>query len=146
MGVDQALRILVVDDEVDLSRMLQVHLETEGYQVLITDNGHAALATFSKDHFDLLIVDIKMPDMNGLDLVRAAREMDHSTVIIVMTAYATVETVVEALRLGADDFLVKPFRVNFGLLPMVERCLARRARDQAQSSATEAAPLRGSST
>lgn len=137
--VEQSLRILVVDDEVELSHMLRVHLEAEGYQVVTADSGHAGLATLANDRFDLLIVDLKMPDMNGLDLVRAARERDRSAAIIIMTAYASVETVVEALRLGADDFLVKPFRVNFGLLPMVERCLARRTLDRARTTAQEAA-------
>lgn len=126
----QSLRILVVDDETDLDRMLQLHLEAEGYQVVTATSGSEALTALSEDHFDLLIVDIKIPDVSGLDLVRAARQIDRNTAIIIMTAYASVETVVEALRLGADDFLIKPFRINFGLLPMVERCLSRRAFDQ----------------
>jgi len=127
--VVQPTHILVVDDESDLTQMLQLHLEAEGYDVKTVGSGQAALAALSGSHFDLLLVDIKMPDMNGLDLLRAARQIDRSAAIIVMTAYASVEIVVEALRLGVDDFLVKPFRINFGLLPMVERCLARHARD-----------------
>lgn len=131
----QSLRILVVDDEIDLDRMLQLHLEAEGYQVVTAASGSEALTALSEDHFDLVIVDIKIPDVSGLDLVRAARQNDRNTAIIVMTAYASVETVVEALRLGADDFLIKPFRINFGLLPMVERCLSRHAPDHRLSGA-----------
>jgi len=136
--MDQPLRILVVDDEIDLVRMLRTHLEAEGYQVITASNGITALSLLAQDRFDLLIVDVKIPDMSGLDVVRAARQVDGNVAIIMMTAYATVETVIEALRLGADDFLVKPFRVNFALLPMVERCLAaRRPLDPAQPSMAE---------
>jgi DNA-binding response OmpR family regulator len=138
-AVNQPLRILVVDDELDLSSMLQMHLEAEGYRVDTAASGAAAMTMLTKDHFHLLITDIKMPDMSGLELVRAARQADRDAAIIIMTAYASVETVIEAQRLGADDFLVKPFRVNFGLLPMVERCLARHAFDRAQSSTPKAA-------
>ncbi len=135
--MDHPFRILVVDDEIDLVRMLQTHLEAEGYQVLTAANGTTALTLLSQDRFDLLLIDVKIPDMSGLDIVRVARQVDHNIAIIMMTAYATIETVVEALRLGADDFLVKPFRVNFGLLPMMERCLARRALGHAQPPTTE---------
>jgi DNA-binding response OmpR family regulator len=130
--VKHPLRILIIDDETDLSLMLQAHLEAEGYDAHAVTSGLAALALLAKGHFDLVIVDIKMSDMSGLDIVRAARQADRNTAIIIMTAYASVETVIEALRLGADDFLVKPFRVNYGLLPMVERCLARRSLDGSQ--------------
>lgn len=137
--MDHPLRILVVDDEIDLVHMLRTHLEAEGYQVITAADGTTALTLLSQDRFDLLLIDVKIPDMSGLDIVRVARQADHNTAIIMMTAYASVETVVEALRLGADDFLVKPFRVNFGLLPMVERCLAaRRPLDQARPSVVEA--------
>ena len=70
--MNQSHRILIVDDEADLSTMLKAHLEAEGYQVLTTISGQTALAALTQDRFDLLIVDIKMSDMNGLDLVQAA--------------------------------------------------------------------------
>jgi len=103
-------RILIVDDEEGMRRLLARVLAKEGYQTVAVANGADALRQIaSADPFDLVVTDIHMPEMNGLDLLRQVKEYDPSLPIIVITAYGTVENAVQALRAGAYDYIAKPF-------------------------------------
>ena len=105
-------RVLVVDDEPSMRELLQIVLRREGYDVLVADNGRAALAALERHPVDLLISDIKMPDMSGVEVLRAARGIDQDILAIMITAFASTETAVEALRLGAHDYISKPFKID----------------------------------
>ena len=105
-------RVLVVDDEPSMRELLEIVLRREGYEVLVAENGGAAVALLERHPFDLLISDIKMPDMSGVDVLRAARGIDPDLIAIMITAFASTETAVEALRLGAHDYISKPFKVD----------------------------------
>ncbi len=102
-------KILIVDDEEGLRRLLARVLGKEGFQAIAVGSGDEALAQIASEDFDLVITDIQMPGMNGLALMRRLKEFDAALPVIVMTAYGTVENAVEALRIGAYDYLTKPF-------------------------------------
>ena len=104
--------VLVVDDEPSMREMLSIMLTREGYDVLLADCGRAAVETLRRRPIDLLISDIKMPDMSGVDVLRKAKEIRHDIVGIMITAFKSTESAVEALRLGAHDYLDKPFDVE----------------------------------
>jgi two-component system, NtrC family, response regulator PilR len=125
-----AKRILVVDDERSLRELLAIVLRREGYEVLLAENGEAALAALGRGAVDLLISDIKMPDMSGVDVLRAAKAADAGLPAIMMTAFASTETAVEAMRLGACDYLVKPFDVDELKLKVREKLEARELRQE----------------
>jgi two-component system response regulator PilR (NtrC family) len=105
-------RILVVDDEPSMRQMLSIVLRREGYDVSLAENGRSAVAALERGPFDLLISDIKMPDMSGVDVLRAAKQMDPDVLGIMITAFASTETAIEAMRLGACDYLSKPFDID----------------------------------
>ena len=102
------LRILVVDDERQITRMLRASLQSSGHEVLIANDGAEALARFSADQPDLVISDLAMPVMDGLELTRAIRAIA-PTPIIVLSVRESDRMKVEALDAGADDYLTKPF-------------------------------------
>jgi len=106
------VRILVVDDEPSMREMLRIVLRRDGYEVLIAENGRDAIEQLRKSSFDMLLSDIKMPDVNGVDVLRAAKEMNREIVAFMMTAYASASTAVEAMRLGAVDYFTKPFSMD----------------------------------
>lgn len=110
--MSQPCRILIVDDEKNVLRMLNTVFSQEGNQVFCADNGQDALAIFEQERPDVVLMDIRMPTMNGLEALRRMREKWLDTPIILMTAYAAVETAVEALRLGAFDYVIKPFELD----------------------------------
>jgi two-component system KDP operon response regulator KdpE len=117
-------RILVVDDEPQIRRSLQVNLEHSGYAVETVETGEAALVSFQNRHPDVMILDLLMPGMSGVDVVRLIRAS--STVpIIVLSAVGEEPRKVEALELGADDYMTKPFGME-ELLARI-RSLLRRA-------------------
>ncbi|MCX6552416.1 MAG: sigma-54 dependent transcriptional regulator, partial [Acidobacteria bacterium] len=118
-------RILVVDDERSMRELLMIVLRREGHRVLLAENGQAAVAILERDAVDVLICDIKMPGMSGVDVLREAKRLDPDIVGIMVTAYASTETAVEALRLGAYDYLAKPFDVE-ELKAKVNNALERR--------------------
>jgi len=101
-------RILVADDDVSLRRVLQVQLEQEGYEVAVAASGHQTLSILQLRSFDLLITDLKMPGMSGVELLRHVRLQYPQTIVIMLTAFATVDTAVEAMKVGAYDYLTKP--------------------------------------
>lgn len=100
-------RMLVVDDEPSMRQMLSVALRREGYDVTTAEDGRAALRVLQDGVFDVVITDVRMPELSGVDLLREARRLDPSISIIMMTAYGSKETVLEALRLGATDYVEK---------------------------------------
>jgi nitrogen regulation protein NR(I) len=102
-------QILVVDDEANLRRVLSAQLSREGYDVHVAEDGEAALNLLRENHIDLVITDLRMPRVDGMDLLRAALRDDPTRPVLMMTAHGTVETAVEALKTGAFDYLTKPF-------------------------------------
>jgi two-component system, NtrC family, response regulator PilR len=109
---DPAARILVVDDERSMRELLAIVLGREGYEVVTAENGRQALDELERRPVDLLISDIHMPDMTGLDVLRTAKGMNPDLAGIMVTAFASTETAIEALRMGAYDYIHKPFNVD----------------------------------
>ncbi len=109
---DRLSRILVVDDEESMRELLEIALGKDGHRITLADSGEAATKLIDQNSFDLVISDIKMPDMSGVEVLRHVKETEPGTPVIMVTAYASAETAVEALRLGAYDYLTKPFKVD----------------------------------
>src|SRR5262245_44930024 len=104
--------ILVVDDERAIQDSLAWCLRNDGHEVRTARDGEEAMAIMADEHFDVVISDIIMPGLSGLDLLRKARALHPRTLFVLITAYATVETAVEALREGASDYVLKPFKFD----------------------------------
>ncbi len=105
-------KILIVDDERSMGEFLTLLLSKHGYQVQATVSGHEALRLLEEDVYHIMITDLRMPEMNGLDLVHEAKKRYPDLGVVVMTAFASLESAVEALRLGAADYITKPFQVD----------------------------------
>ncbi|GAB4539940.1 MAG: sigma-54 dependent transcriptional regulator [Thermodesulfovibrionia bacterium] len=104
--------ILVVDDEKHMREVLEIFLKNEGYDVVTAKDGSAAIDAIQKEIFDLVITDLKMPRMGGLELLKAIKEVSPHTVVVIITAYGTTESAVEAMKLGAFDYIQKPFNME----------------------------------
>ena len=118
-------RLLIVDDEEALMTALCKTLETQGYSVTGFTSSQQALKQLREQQFDLLLTDLMMPEMDGIALLTAAHEIDRDLAAVVMTGHGTVDTAVQALRGGAADYVLKPFRLN-NLLPVLGRALETR--------------------
>jgi DNA-binding NtrC family response regulator len=104
-------RLLVVDDEPNMLRLLKTILtDKTGYEVNTTNNPLEVSKLLQEDRYDLVITDLKMPLVDGIDLIEIIRKLDQTMPIIVITAYGTIETAEEAIQKGAYDFITKPFR------------------------------------
>ena len=102
-------RILVIDDEIAMCRSLQIALEGEGYEVLTSQNGAEGVEIAESKEVELVITDLKMPGVDGIQVLKELRDFDERLPVILITAYATLETAVQALKLGAYDYIMKPF-------------------------------------
>ncbi len=122
-------RILVVDDKANMRQMLEAAFTERGYAVDTAANGLEATELINTHTFDVVITDMNMPEASGIDVLRAAKAVSSDTGVIIVTAFGTIDTAVEAMRLGAYDFVTKPFR-----LADMERKVARIIR--ARSGAT----------
>ncbi len=107
-----AARVLVVDDEKSMRDLLTITLEKAGYDVTAAEGGEAAIEAIRKDSFDTIITDLRMPRVDGMQVLRAARDLSPETAVIVVTAVASTETAVEAMKLGAYDYITKPFKLD----------------------------------
>jgi two-component system response regulator PilR (NtrC family) len=107
-----ALRVLVVDDEQSMRDMLRIVLRRDGYDVAVAANGTEAIDHLQRHPVDLLLSDIRMPGVSGVDVLRVAKDVNRDIVAIMMTAFASTDTAVEALRLGANDYFTKPFSMD----------------------------------
>ncbi len=106
---ESARRILVVDDERPMQRILQILLGKMGHQVLCADNGRQALALARQQPVDLVLTDLRMPEMGGIELLEALRAEGQDMPVILVTAYATVDSAVRAMKHGASDYIIRPF-------------------------------------
>jgi DNA-binding NtrC family response regulator len=116
-------RILVVDDEPNMLRLLKtILMDKTGYEVETTNNPLEVSKLLTENPFDLVISDLKMPLVDGIDLIGIIKKIDPGMPIIIITAYGTIETAEEAIQKGAYDFITKPFRKE-GILITIRRAL-----------------------
>jgi two-component system response regulator PilR (NtrC family) len=113
-----------------MRELLEIVLRREGYEVQLAENGRTAIALLERDPVDLLISDLKMPDMSGVDVLRAAKKIDPHVLAIMITAFASTESAVEAMRLGACDYLSKPFDVDLLKMKVREKIDNRQLRHE----------------
>ncbi len=107
---NSAYKILVVDDENSLRDMLSILLQREGYLVDQAEDGAVAFARIQENHYDLIISDIQMPRVTGIELLRQLRDQDNDVTVMMITAFSSTEEAVEAMKLGAYDYITKPFK------------------------------------
>src|SRR5947208_14568514 len=105
-------RVLVVDDERSMRELLAITLRQTGYAVTLADGGAPAIELLQREPFDLVVTDLRMQETDGMAVLRAALEYAPETVVVVVTAYASTETAVEAMKLGAYDYVTKPFKLD----------------------------------
>jgi two-component system response regulator PilR (NtrC family) len=105
-------RILVVDDEKSMREILEIFLKNEGYSVSVADNGEKGIEAVKKDIYDLIITDMKMPKVSGLELLKSVKQISPDTIVVVFTAFGTTKSAVEAMKLGAYDYIQKPFQMD----------------------------------
>ena len=104
--------LLVVDDEPGMREFLEIMLRKEEYNVKVASNGEEAIDMLQKETFDLAIVDIQMPGINGIEVLKNTREHHPNTTVIMITAFASHESAIEAMKLGAYDYITKPFKID----------------------------------
>src|SRR6185295_9792042 len=103
-------RILLVEDEINMARTLAKNLERAGHSVAHAPHGQAALTRLADGSFDVVLTDLKMPVMDGMALLRAMHDRGFSAAVVVLTGYGTIESAVEAMKLGAADYMIKDAR------------------------------------
>jgi len=115
--------ILVVDDEDALRTVLSGELASEGYEVRAAADGDEAVTEMGKTNFDLVLLDIKMPRMNGFEVLKFIKEKHPKTKVVMLTGFADLKNAIESKKLGADDFVSKPYDL-VDLLTTIERVLS----------------------
>lgn len=121
--MSQKNNILVVDDEEALRSVLCAELEGEGYQVASAIDGQDAIDIISKKEFDLVLLDIKMPNIDGFEVLKFIKEKRPQTKVVMLTGFADLKNAIESKKLGAEDFVSKPYDL-VDLLTTVERVLS----------------------
>ena len=112
MSMDKKAKILVVDDEESIREFLEIMLSRENYDVTCVSAAKKALELIKKNSFQLVITDISMPEMSGIDLLYGIKQFNHEIAVIMMTAHGSTENAVQAMKLGASDYLTKPFQLD----------------------------------
>ena len=117
--------ILVIDDEKSMRDFLAIMLKKEGYQVSLAEDGKTAFHRINKNVYDVVISDIRLPDTNGIEILKHCKKISPDTDFILITAYASTETAVEAVKIGAADYVYKPFDID-ELRIIINRCISKR--------------------
>jgi len=133
----ESTSVLVVDDESGIALLCDRVLSRAGYEVVSETNPRVAIEDLQQKRFDLLLVDIRMPEVDGFDVISRAQMVQPDIAVLVMTGFGTVETAIRALRQGVDGLLLKPFKQSEELLQAVRQALTdnQRKRDTARVSA-----------
>ena len=105
-------RVMVVDDEENIRDVLSSYLNSLGYDVVAAHDGEDALSKFKRGGFDLIVSDLLMPSVDGLELLKKIREQDKEVIFLMITGYPSIETAVEAIKKGAYDYITKPFHME----------------------------------
>ncbi len=105
-------RILIIEDEKSMREVLRILLEEEGYEIVAAVNGMEGIDYLKDDIFDLVLTDIKMPKADGFEVLKKVKELSPSTIVIMMTAFGTTESTIEAMKMGAYDYIHKPFKID----------------------------------
>jgi two-component system response regulator HydG len=119
-------RILVVDDRPEMAEMIADDLSERGYDGVATTSGHEAVRMLQTERVDVLVTDVRMPEVDGMALLSLSLQLDPSRPVIMMTAYGTLDTVLETTGRGAFHYLTKPFRLE-SLVRVLEQALGRRS-------------------
>ena len=120
----QNKKILFVDDEENILKSFRKDFEYEGYLVTTALSGEKALEHLQQEHFNVVITDLAMPGIDGLEVLKKAKKLQPDTILIILTGYGDLSSAIEALRLGADDYLLKPCDID-ELFLRVQRCLEK---------------------
>ncbi len=104
--------ILVVDDERSMCELLKDALIGDGYNILTTENPYKAIEIVKEKDINIVLLDLVMPQMDGIDVLKEVKKSKPDTVVIIMTAYGTIDTAVEAMKFGAYDYITKPFKMS----------------------------------
>jgi len=126
-------RILVVDDELSMREVLEITLRQEGYDVTVADGGEAALRALDAAPFDLDVTDLRMRGVDGLAVLRAVKERAPGTAVLMLTAFASTDTAVEAMKLGAYDYVTKPFKLDELRLTIASALERKQLREENQA-------------
>ncbi|MEM1418634.1 MAG: response regulator, partial [Myxococcota bacterium] len=132
-------QVLVADDEPNLRRVLSAQLRRDGYDVHAVADGREALTVLGEHHVDVVISDLRMPELDGMGLLRETAAHHPDVPVILITAHGTIDTAVEALKLGAFDFVTKPFDRD-ELQAVVRKAARLRRLDESHASPAVAAP------
>lgn len=119
-------RVLVVDDEENIREVLSNYLISMNYDVQTAEDGQDALNKYQKGEFDLIISDLLMPNVDGLELLKRVRDMDKDVIFLMITGYPSIETAVDAIKKGAYDYITKPFHMEDVKL-RIERAFEKRS-------------------
>jgi two-component system response regulator AtoC len=119
-------KVLIVDDEIDIVRILQSYLSEKGYKTLGCTSGKGAIDRLKKCDFDILLIDLMMPELNGIELLKSALKVDPHLIGIIITGKGTIESAVDAMKAGAFDYLLKPLEFEL-LSPILARAMKVRA-------------------
>jgi len=134
-------RILVVDDEPNMLRLLKtILMDKTGYEVTTTNNPLEVSKMLQEDHYNVVITDLKMPLVDGMDLIEIIKKIDRNLPIIIITAYGTIETAEEAVQKGAYDFITKPFRKETILITIRRALEWRRMQEELQALKNQRGP------
>jgi len=126
-------RILIVEDEPRMRRLLEISLAEDGHSVFVASDAEAGIKCLRQEPADLIVTDLKLPGMNGLEFLQEAKRLNPSVPVVVMTAYGTVETAVEAMKAGASDYVLKPFSMAEMKLVVSKELDVQRVRDENRS-------------
>src|SRR6266705_7222666 len=136
-------RVLVVDDERSMRELLAIMLKQAGHDVTLAEGGEQAVEVLKSESFDLVITDLRMRKVDGLGVLRAAKEHSPSAVVLVVTAFASTETAVEAMKLGAYDYVTKPFKLDEMRLTIEKALERKRLQDENLALKRELSKERG---
>ena len=126
-------RVLVADDERSMRDLLAIMLKQAGHDVALAEGGAEAIEALRREPFDLIVTDLRMREVDGLAVLRAAKEHSPQTVVLVITAFASTETAVEAMKLGAYDYITKPFKMDEVKLTIANALERKRLQDENQA-------------